>query len=94
MDWGRKWLVYFNGGKTQLVLFDHSSNTGAIELKMDGSVLEEKSSCKMLGMSSSFKLDWNSYIISIAISVNLLYSLKWNAVIISRLVLLAASWRY
>ena len=22
VDWGRKWLVDFNGGKTQLVLFD------------------------------------------------------------------------
>ena len=22
--WGRKWLVDFNAGKTQLVLFDHS----------------------------------------------------------------------
>ena len=32
---------------------------------MDGSVLEEKSSFKMLGLTSS-KLDWGSYIISIA----------------------------
>ena len=23
VDWGRKWLVYFNAGKTQLVFFDH-----------------------------------------------------------------------
>ena len=30
------------GGKTQLVLFDQSKNTGAIDVKMDGSVLEEK----------------------------------------------------
>ena len=27
VDWGRKWLVYFNAGKTQLVLFDRSKNT-------------------------------------------------------------------
>ena len=32
---------------------------------MDGSVLEEKSSFKMLGLTSS-KLDWGSYVISIA----------------------------
>ena len=32
---------------------------------MDGSVLEEKLSFKMLGLTSS-KLDWGSYIISIA----------------------------
>ena len=29
--------------------FDRSKNTGAIDLKMDGSVLEEKSYFKMLG---------------------------------------------
>ena len=42
VDWGRKWLVDFNAGKTQLVSFDQSNNTGAIDVKMDGSVLEEK----------------------------------------------------
>ena len=57
MDWGKKWLVDFNAGKTQLVLFDRSNNTGAIDVKMDGSVLEEKSSSKMLGLTFSSKLD-------------------------------------
>ena len=33
---------------------------------MDGSVLEEKPSFKMLGLTFSSKLDWGSYIISIA----------------------------
>ena len=33
---------------------------------MDGSVLKEKSSFKMLGLTFSPKLDWGSYIISIA----------------------------
>ena len=42
VDWGRKWLVDFNAGKNQLVLFDRSKNTGAIDVKMDGSVLDEK----------------------------------------------------
>ena len=42
VDWGRKWLVEFNTGKTQLVSFDQSNNTGAIDVKMDGSALEEK----------------------------------------------------
>ena len=37
-----------------------------IDVKMDGSVLEEKSSLKMLGLTFSSKLDWDSYIISIA----------------------------
>ena len=66
VDWGRKWLVDFNAEKTQLVLFHRSNNTGAIDVKMDGSVLEEKSSFKMLGLTFSSKSDWGSYIISIA----------------------------
>ena len=66
VDWGRKWLLDFSAGKTQLVSFDRSINTGAIDVKMDGSVLEEKSSSKMLGLTFSSKLDWGSYIISIA----------------------------
>ena len=49
VDWGKKWLVDFNTGKTHLVSFDLSDNTGAIDVKMDRSVLEEKSSFKMLG---------------------------------------------
>ena len=52
MDWGRKWLVNFNAGKT-LVSFDWSKNTGAIDVKMDG-------------LTFSSKFDWGSYIISIA----------------------------
>ena len=35
-------------------------------MKMDGSFSEEKSSFKMLGVTPSSKLDWGSYIISIA----------------------------
>ena len=66
VDWGRKWLVDFNAGKTQLVSFDWSERTGAIDVKIDGLVLEGKSSFKMLGFTFSCKLDWDSYIISIA----------------------------
>ena len=50
IDWGKKWLADFNARKTQLVSFDRSNNTGSINMKMDGSVLEEKSSFKMLGV--------------------------------------------
>ena len=70
VDWGRKWLVDFNAGKTQLVLFDRSKNTGAIDVKVNGSVLEEKSSFKMLGLTFSSKLHWSSCIISIAKSAS------------------------
>ena len=66
VDRGRKWLVDFNVGKTQLFSFDWSKNTGGIDVKMDGSVLEEKTSFKMLGLTFFSKLDWGSYIVSIA----------------------------
>ena len=66
VDWGKKWLVDFNTGKTQLVSIDQSNNNGSIDVKMDRSILEEKSSFKVLGLTFSSKLDWGSYIISIA----------------------------
>ena len=58
VDWGRKWLVDFSAGKTQLVSFDWSKNTGTIDVKMDGSILEAKTSFKRLGLTFSSKLDW------------------------------------
>ena len=66
MDWGKKWLVNFNAGKTQLVSFDRSNNNGSIDVKMNGSGLAEKPSFKVPGFIFSSKLDWLSYIISIA----------------------------
>ena len=66
VDWSRKWLVDFNAGKTQLVLFDQPKNTGAIDVKMNRSVLEEKASLKMIWLTFSFKFDWSSYIIPVA----------------------------
>ena len=50
VDWGRKWLFDLNAGKTQFVSFDRSN----------GSVLEEKSSFKSLGLTFSSELDWGS----------------------------------
>ena len=49
---------------------------------MDEPVLEEKSSFKMLGLTFSSKLDWGSYIISIAKTVSkkvgaLIHSMKF-----------------
>ena len=49
-----------------MVSFDQSNNTGAITVKMDGPVFAEKSSFKILGLIFFSKLDWGSYIISIA----------------------------
>ena len=70
LDWDKKWLVDFNAGKTQLVLFDRSNSNGSIDVKNDLSVLDEKSYFKMLRLTFSSKLDWGSYIISIAKTVS------------------------
>ena len=66
VDWGRNWFVDFNAGKTQLVSFDWSKDAGATDVKMDRFVFEETSSFKMLELTFSSKLDWGSYITSIA----------------------------
>ena len=58
-------LVDFSAGKTQLALLDQSINTGAIDMKMDGSVHEEKSSCEVMFFFCS-ESDWGSYLIFIA----------------------------
>ena len=66
MEWAKKWLADFNARKAQLISFDRSNNIGFIDVTIDGSVLEEKSSFKMLELIFSSELDWDSYIISIA----------------------------
>ena len=49
MDLGRKWLIDFNAEINQ------SNNTVAIDVKMDGSVLEEKLSFMMLRLTFSIQ---------------------------------------
>ena len=56
MDQGKKWLVHFNAEKTRLVWFDRSNNTSSIDLKMDGSVVDEKLSFKLLGVDLHFEI--------------------------------------
>ena len=70
VDQGRKWLVDLNAGKSPLLLFDRSNNSGAIDAKIDESVLEEKSSFKMQELIFSSTLDWVSYIIFAAKTVS------------------------
>ena len=62
VDWGKKGLVQFNTGKTQPVSFDRSNSNCSIDMKMDGSVLKEKSSLKMLGLTFFF-LNWTGALI-------------------------------
>ena len=52
VDNRRKCPVDFNAEKAELVLFDRSNKTGATDVKIDGSILEKKSSFKMLGCLS------------------------------------------
>ena len=65
VDWGKRWLVSFNAKKTQLISFDNS-NSDHLDIKMGASLLDEKSSFKMLGLSFTSKLEWGSYIDTIA----------------------------
>ena len=65
VDWGREQFVDFNARKTTLVLFDHSNNTGTVDVKIDGHVLGQKSSFEILGLTFSSKLDWSSQMISV-----------------------------
>ena len=41
VNWGRKWMVDFNAGKTQLDFFNWLEYTSAFDMKIDGSVLVE-----------------------------------------------------
>ena len=61
VDWDKKGFFDFSAWKTQLVLFDQWNNNGSTDVKMYGSV-----PFKMLGLIFSSKLNWRSYIISIA----------------------------
>ena len=56
--------------RVYLIYTTLSSNNGVIYVKMEGSVLEEKSYFKMLELTFSSKLDWSSYNISIAKTVS------------------------
>ena len=68
----------------KLVSFDRSNNNDSIDVKIDESVLEEKSSFKIMGLTFSSKLDWSSSIISIAKTASkeigaLVLSMKFHA---------------
>ena len=74
MYWGRKCLVDFSAGKTELMSFDHSSSGGFINVKMDGSFIDGKSSLKMLGLFFSF---WTGTLLCIKIffkRINFIYT--------------------
>ena len=50
----------------QLISLYLANLSGAIDVKIDGFVLKEKSSFEILGLSFSSKTDWSSYIVYVA----------------------------
>ena len=61
MNWDRKWLGFnFKSG------FNVVSNSSATHVKMNGPVIDEKSSFNILILPFLSKLDWSSYIFCIA----------------------------
>ena len=56
----------FNAGKLQLRSFDRTNTSGAIDVKINGPILEEKPFLKILGLSFSTKLYWGAHIVFIA----------------------------
>ena len=60
VDWSRKWFVDFNVGKTQLVYFDRSNIISAIDVKMEGSSLQENNLFRCWGVGFLSKLGWAS----------------------------------
>ena len=69
-------------GKIELVLFDHAHGFDGIDVKMDGFVLDEKLSLKILQLTISSRLDRDLCFVSIAKTtpkkiVVLIYSLKF-----------------
>ena len=66
VDWSRKILADFNIAKTQLVVFNCLNICCVIDVTMDGSLLDVKSSFKILFFFFFSKLDWGYCIVSIA----------------------------
>ena len=62
-EWGSKWLVAFNSSKTQTALYSRLKGDGApLNLQMSSSILEEKDTISLLGLTVSSDLSWKSYI--------------------------------
>ena len=103
---GRKWLVDFNAGKNQLVLFDQSFDSGPILWKWMG-LFSRKNwlfppnwNGTLLLKLHPGKLElwfvvWSFFLLRLlCISINLLYSSAWNTVVMSWLVFLVATWNF
>ena len=83
----------------QLVLCDLSNNTGATDVKIDGSALKKNSSFKIVGAkTASMKIEalirsMKFFLLRLlCISMNPSYAHAWNTFVMSGLVPLIATW--
>ena len=71
VEWEQKWLVTFNVSKTRLLSINRFREPVLPSVLINGSALSESSYIRLLGLTLSQNLTWNSYIESIAKSVAL-----------------------
>ena len=68
----RQCIVTFNAGKTYLVSYYRWNNFMATDIKIDASVLDEKSLFKMLGLTFCSKLNLSSHIVLITSTASMM----------------------
>ena len=66
VEWGEKWVVSFNAGKTKLLSFNLHRESSLIPLEMIDIELPENVSFCLLGLVFTHKLDWKHYVQSVA----------------------------
>jgi len=65
-EWGDKWLVSFNSSKTKLLSINRYHHPSLCKIEMGKSELTENDSIRLLGITLTNRLCFNSYIESIA----------------------------
>ena len=66
VEWGKKWLVTFNAGKTKLLSVSKCHKATPFSIPMNGKDLPENNSFRLLGLTFSNSLTWNEYVEAIA----------------------------
>ena len=66
VEWGKKWLVTFNAGKTKLLSVSKCHRATPFSIAMNGEDLPENNSFRLLGLTFSKSLTWNEYVEAIA----------------------------
>ena len=66
VEWGKKWLVTFNAGKTKLLSVSKCHRATPFSIPMNGKDLPENNSFRLLGLTFSNSLTWNEYVEAIA----------------------------